>query len=244
MTRLLQPSLSGKACVNVICTVSPSSGNIEETISTLKFAARAKKIKNTYVNINEILDESALLRQYREEIERLKSELKVYKEQQVLHQQLLAVREKEQHQQQQSQKQLLQVKSNHNAAAALARAVVLSPANSSSSTYNDDGNVGEQESINALTAQIEALTRLILTSSQVPREAEMDADESGNSLQNDEADEQLQQRYLLEEQQLQQQEQQQQQQQQLRQPQSSTGQAQVSNELDDKVSISHVLPSQ
>ena len=72
LTRILQSSLSGRALVAMVCCVSPSSANLEETISTLKFATRAKKIKAA-IKIN--YDEQTLLAQYQIEIERLKSEL-------------------------------------------------------------------------------------------------------------------------------------------------------------------------
>lgn len=74
LTRILQSSLGGKARVSICCNISPSSGNIDESLSTLKFAARAKKIVN-YAALNEKSDDSTLLSQYREEIDRLKTEL-------------------------------------------------------------------------------------------------------------------------------------------------------------------------
>ncbi|WRX23985.1 Kinesin motor domain - like 10 [Theobroma cacao] len=45
LTRLLQSSLSGHGRVSLICTVTPSSSNTEETHNTLKFAHRAKHIE-------------------------------------------------------------------------------------------------------------------------------------------------------------------------------------------------------
>ncbi|XP_064981745.1 kinesin-like protein KIN-7D, chloroplastic isoform X2 [Musa acuminata AAA Group] len=45
LTRLLQSSLSGQGRVSLICTVTPSSSNAEETHNTLKFAHRAKCIE-------------------------------------------------------------------------------------------------------------------------------------------------------------------------------------------------------
>ena len=71
LTRILQNSLSGRAYISIICCLSPSTGNIEESIQTIKFAARAKKIKNE-VGVNEKFDQATLLEKYREEIERLK----------------------------------------------------------------------------------------------------------------------------------------------------------------------------
>ena len=79
MTRLLQPSLSGNAQICIICNISPLSKHIEESHLTLKFASRAKKIKQ-HATINEVLDEKTLLENYREEIEDLKNQLKEAKE--------------------------------------------------------------------------------------------------------------------------------------------------------------------
>jgi kinesin family protein 5 len=51
LTRILQDSLGGNYKTTLIVTCSPHIYNCEETISTLKFAQRAKKIKNK-VKIN------------------------------------------------------------------------------------------------------------------------------------------------------------------------------------------------
>jgi centromeric protein E len=47
---------------------------LEETVSTLKFATRAKRVKNT-AKVNELVEEKGLLRHYRSEIANLKMEL-------------------------------------------------------------------------------------------------------------------------------------------------------------------------
>ena len=47
LTRLLQPALEGDSKVSIICNISPCSDAYDETLSTLKFAQRAKKIKQT-----------------------------------------------------------------------------------------------------------------------------------------------------------------------------------------------------
>jgi len=75
LTRLLQPSLSGNAQICIICNISPLSRHIEESHLTLKFASRAKKIKQ-HATITEVVDEKTLLENYREEIEELKNQLK------------------------------------------------------------------------------------------------------------------------------------------------------------------------
>ena len=46
LTRLLQDSLGGNAYTLMICCVSPASMNSAETLSSLRFAERTKKIKN------------------------------------------------------------------------------------------------------------------------------------------------------------------------------------------------------
>lgn len=54
--------------------VSPSSDAFGESLSTLKFATRAKKIKNE-ARINEDIDQRTLLRKYEIELKKLKQEL-------------------------------------------------------------------------------------------------------------------------------------------------------------------------
>ena len=75
LTRLLQPSLGGNAQVCVICNVSPSPKNVEESHNTLKFAMRAKSIVQ-HARVTEVVDKNTMLRSYREEIEELKRQLR------------------------------------------------------------------------------------------------------------------------------------------------------------------------
>ncbi|KAI6175419.1 Kinesin domain containing protein [Aphelenchoides bicaudatus] len=70
LTRLLQDSLGGNTKTVMIACVSPSDNNYDETLSTLRYANRAKNIKNQ-PKINED-PKDALLREYQQEIERLK----------------------------------------------------------------------------------------------------------------------------------------------------------------------------
>ena len=54
LTRLLQESLGGNSKTSLIVTISPSSYNTEETISSLNFGQRAMKVKNKpKVNVTE-----------------------------------------------------------------------------------------------------------------------------------------------------------------------------------------------
>jgi len=46
LTKLLRDSLGGNSLTLIICTISPHAYNREETLSTLRFAEMAKKIKN------------------------------------------------------------------------------------------------------------------------------------------------------------------------------------------------------
>ena len=73
MTFLLRDSLGGNSKTCLIATVSPSIESINETLSTLQFAQRAKLIKNS-VTINE--DVVGSVEALRAEIARLQSELK------------------------------------------------------------------------------------------------------------------------------------------------------------------------
>ena len=74
LTRLLQDSLGGRTKTCIIATVSPAKSNLEETISTLDYAFRAKNIRNK-PQVNQMVNKKTLLKEFTNEIERLKSEL-------------------------------------------------------------------------------------------------------------------------------------------------------------------------
>jgi kinesin family protein 11 len=74
LTRLLQDSLGGRTKTCIIATISPAKSNLEETISTLDYAFRAKNIRNK-PQINPMINKKMLLREFSTEIEKLKSEL-------------------------------------------------------------------------------------------------------------------------------------------------------------------------
>ncbi|KJX97798.1 kinesin family protein [Zymoseptoria brevis] len=74
LTRLLQDSLGGRTKTCIIATVSPAKSNLEETISTLDYAFRAKNIRNK-PQVNQMVSKNTLLREFTAEIEKLKSEL-------------------------------------------------------------------------------------------------------------------------------------------------------------------------
>lgn len=74
LTRLLQDSLGGRTKTCIIATVSPAKSNLEETISTLDYAFRAKNIKNK-PQVNQTISKKTLLKEFSSEIEKLKGEL-------------------------------------------------------------------------------------------------------------------------------------------------------------------------
>lgn len=73
LTRLLQDSLGGNTKTLMVAAVSPADYNYDETLSTLRYANRAKNIKNKPI-VNEDPKDTKL-REYKEEIERLKKML-------------------------------------------------------------------------------------------------------------------------------------------------------------------------
>ncbi|XP_030590421.1 kinesin-like protein KIF3B isoform X5 [Archocentrus centrarchus] len=73
LTRLLQDSLGGNARTVMVANIGPASYNVEETLTTLRYSNRAKNIKNK-PRINED-PKDALLREFQEEIARLKAQL-------------------------------------------------------------------------------------------------------------------------------------------------------------------------
>lgn len=74
LTRMLEDSLGGNCKTTMIAMVSPAIDALMETISTLKFANRAKHIRNE-ARINEDLDQKSLLRKYERELKILRAEL-------------------------------------------------------------------------------------------------------------------------------------------------------------------------
>ncbi|XP_059837689.1 kinesin-like protein KIF3C isoform X2 [Hypanus sabinus] len=73
LTRLLEDSLGGNAKTIMVATVGPASSNYDESLTTLRYANRTKNIKNK-PRINED-PKDALLREFQEEIARLKAQL-------------------------------------------------------------------------------------------------------------------------------------------------------------------------
>lgn len=68
LTRILQNALGGNSKTLMICALSPASDNYEETLSTLRYADQAKKIKNNAV-INES-EQDKMIRELKDENEK------------------------------------------------------------------------------------------------------------------------------------------------------------------------------
>ena len=75
LTRILRKSLEGHSKVVIVCNITASSFVFEETLSTLKFAMRAKNIKQN-AQKNEVFDDKFLLKRYENEIKALTAKLR------------------------------------------------------------------------------------------------------------------------------------------------------------------------
>ena len=74
LTRILEDSLGGNCKTTMIATISPAPESYTESLSTLKYANRAKNIKNDAV-VNEDVGQKGLIKRYERELERLREQL-------------------------------------------------------------------------------------------------------------------------------------------------------------------------
>lgn len=70
---MLQNALGGNSKTYMICAIRPGAKYYEETVSTLKYADRAKQIKNQAI-VNEN-PQDKMIRELKEENEKLKKQL-------------------------------------------------------------------------------------------------------------------------------------------------------------------------
>ena len=75
LTRILRSALEGNSKVVLICNITASSFVYEETLSTIKFALKAKGIRQN-AKKNEIIGDQMILKKYENEIKILQSKLK------------------------------------------------------------------------------------------------------------------------------------------------------------------------
>ncbi len=73
LTRLLQESLGGNAKTSLIVTISPSSYNTDETISSLGFGQKAMKVQNKPL-VNKSVDYQAICIKLQEDLDKLNDE--------------------------------------------------------------------------------------------------------------------------------------------------------------------------
>lgn len=76
LTNLLKDSLGGNSRTTMIANIWPEAGNMEETMSTLRFAMRMMKV-HTDATVNVVLDPATQLRQLQRQIAELKAELQM-----------------------------------------------------------------------------------------------------------------------------------------------------------------------
>ena len=74
LTRLLQDSLGGNTKTVLIATISPAKVNVEETLSTLEYATKAKDIKNK-PKLGTIVTKDILLKSITLELAKVRSDL-------------------------------------------------------------------------------------------------------------------------------------------------------------------------
>jgi len=74
LTRILQPHLSGNAEMAILCCASPSKAFVEETRSTLKFAARAKLVE-IKPKVNEIMDDGVIINKLQKKLSKVRKQL-------------------------------------------------------------------------------------------------------------------------------------------------------------------------
>lgn len=79
LTRLLRDSLGGKTKTCIIATISPSAQSLEETLSTLDYACRAKNIKNK-PEANQKVSKAMLLKDIYLEMEKMKQDIRAARE--------------------------------------------------------------------------------------------------------------------------------------------------------------------
>jgi kinesin family protein 5 len=80
LTRILKDSLCGNYRTSIITTCSLSKEDRAETISTMKFASRAKKIKNKQRLDKAELTLQEVIRNLQRELEQTKKELDKYRQ--------------------------------------------------------------------------------------------------------------------------------------------------------------------
>jgi len=95
LTKLLRSALGGNSLTAIICTTSPNQEHIGLTLSTLRFASRAKAIA-TQASSNEVVDDHELLHEYKHKLNMAEKKIKslraiLEKQQAILNQQVMYI---------------------------------------------------------------------------------------------------------------------------------------------------------
>lgn len=75
LTRILSLALGGNSLTAIICTISPALMNFHQTLSTLRFATRAKIVEN-HPKVNEFGNEPSCPPELKNELNKLREEVK------------------------------------------------------------------------------------------------------------------------------------------------------------------------
>ena len=62
LTQILRSALGGNSLTSIVCTLSPNYKHINLSLSTLRFASRAKSIQ-TQASVNEVVDDYLMLQE-------------------------------------------------------------------------------------------------------------------------------------------------------------------------------------
>jgi len=81
LTRILQPALGGNSKTAIICTITQTLINYQESVNTLLFGQKAKHVKMT-INVNEVWqgNNNPEMEKAMKEISELKTKLKEYQD--------------------------------------------------------------------------------------------------------------------------------------------------------------------
>eukprot|EP00756_Hemistasia_phaeocysticola_P064114 Hpha_TRINITY_DN7542_c0_g1::TRINITY_DN7542_c0_g1_i1::g.18770::m.18770/K20196/KIF3B; kinesin family member 3B len=172
LTMLLKDSLGGNAKTLMFATVSPSSGNLSETNSTLGFAARAKKIKNEpHKNLD---PKDALIAQLKDRIAALEGQLGLGPEQSTAFEDLNAEMSQIQLQLQESRAEVQSQREKFDAIISArdeAVALLTRQMKEQSETHHHEFRKhirAEQQKLEALRGIVEAHLRVSLVEDQLP----------------------------------------------------------------------------
>eukprot|EP00998_Keelungia_sp_KM082_P001341 NODE_115_length_2622_cov_78.367936_g111_i0.p1 GENE.NODE_115_length_2622_cov_78.367936_g111_i0~~NODE_115_length_2622_cov_78.367936_g111_i0.p1 ORF type:complete len:772 (+),score=194.61 NODE_115_length_2622_cov_78.367936_g111_i0:138-2453(+) len=78
LTKFLQPALGGNSCTAIVCTISPAIEQMEESLSTLRFAKDAKSIKMKVFK-NEVGNDKSQIAKLQKDVLELQKQIKLHR---------------------------------------------------------------------------------------------------------------------------------------------------------------------